>query len=42
MIQGFKHKALKDFWAVNVSGNWCVFFRFENNNAVDVDYSDYH
>jgi proteic killer suppression protein len=33
---------LKDFWAVNVSGNWRVFFRFENNNAIDVDYSDYH
>ena len=33
---------LKDFWAVNVSGNWRVFFRFENNNAADVDYSDYH
>jgi len=33
---------LKGFWAVDVSGNWRVFFRFENNNAVDVDYSDYH
>jgi proteic killer suppression protein len=33
---------LKDFWAVNVSGNWRVFFRFENNHAIDVDYSDYH
>lgn len=33
---------LKGFWAVDISGNWRVFFRFENNNAVDVDYSDYH
>ena len=33
---------LKGFWAVDVSGNWRVFFRFENNNAVDVDYNDYH
>jgi toxin HigB-1 len=30
------------FWAVDVSGNWRVFFRFENGNAVDVDYDDYH
>jgi len=33
---------LNGFWAVDISGNWCVFFRFENNNAVDVDYNDYH
>lgn len=33
---------LKDFWAVAVSGNWRVFFRFENNNIIDVNYGDYH
>lgn len=33
---------LKGFWTVDVSGNWRVFFRFENSNAVDVDYNDYH
>lgn len=33
---------LKGFWAVDVSGNWRVFFRFENSNAVEVDYNDYH
>jgi len=33
---------LKDFWAVTVSGNWRVYFRVENGNAVDVDYDDYH
>ena len=33
---------LNTFWAVDVSGNWRVFFRFENNSAVDVDYGDYH
>ena len=32
----------QNFWAVDVSGNWRVFFRFENGNAVDVDYDDYH
>jgi len=29
-------------WAVSVSGNWRVVFRFEGNNAIDVDYLDYH
>jgi proteic killer suppression protein len=32
----------KGFWSVSVSGNWRVIFRFENSDAVDVDYLDYH
>jgi toxin HigB-1 len=28
--------------AVNVSGNWRVFFEFVNGNAYIVDYGDYH
>ena len=33
---------LKGFWAVTVSANWRVVFRFEEGDAVDVDYVDYH
>ncbi len=33
---------LKGIYAVNVSGNWRLTFRFENENATDVDYVDYH
>jgi toxin HigB-1 len=33
---------LKGHWAVAVSGNWRVTFRFEDGHAVDVDYIDYH
>jgi len=33
---------LKGRWAVTVSGNWRVVFRFEEGNAYDVDYIDYH
>ena len=33
---------LKGAWAVDVSGNWRVVFRFEGADAVDVDYVDYH
>ncbi len=33
---------LKDHWAVTVSGNWRVVFRFEDGNAYVVDYMDYH
>jgi toxin HigB-1 len=29
-------------YAVSVSGNWRVTFRFENGHAVDVNYEDYH
>jgi toxin HigB-1 len=29
-------------WAVDVSRNWRVTFRFDGADAVDVDYEDYH
>lgn len=29
-------------WAVKVSGNWRVVFRFEDGDAYVVDYLDYH
>ena len=32
----------KRLYAVWVSGNWRVTFRFEGVNATDVDYVDYH
>jgi toxin HigB-1 len=33
---------LKGFWAVTVRANWRVIFRFEQDDALDVDYIDYH
>jgi proteic killer suppression protein len=33
---------LKGFWAVDVSGNWRIVFRFEDNEPYDVDLVDYH
>ena len=32
----------KDYWAVKVSGNWRVTFRFVGKDAEAVDYEDYH
>ena len=29
-------------WSVLVSGQWRVTFRFDGNNATDVNYEDYH
>lgn len=29
-------------WAVSVSGNWRITFRFEQGNAYEVSYEDYH
>lgn len=34
--------SLKGFWAVEVSGNWRVIYRFEGKDAFEVDYLDYH
>jgi proteic killer suppression protein len=45
-IPGFRLHPLKGslagFWAVSISGNWRVTFRFDNGHAADVDYMDYH
>lgn len=32
----------KGTWAVSVSGNWRVTFKFEDENAINVNYEDYH
>ena len=50
-LQGMRLHALKgdldDFWAVNVSGNWRITFRFDHGPSdetavCDVDLVDYH
>lgn len=32
----------RGFWSVAINGNWRLIFRFEKENAYDVDYIDYH
>ena len=29
-------------WAIKVSGNWRITFRFEEQDVYEVDYEDYH
>ncbi len=45
-LPGFRLHPLKGtyagYWAVTVRANWRVIFRFENGQAADVDYLDYH
>jgi proteic killer suppression protein len=45
-LPGFRLHPLKGelagHWAVSVSGNWRVTFRFHDGHAVDIDYLDYH
>ena len=33
---------LADHWAVSVNGNWRITFAFEAEDAILVDYRDYH
>jgi toxin HigB-1 len=33
---------LAGHWSANVSGNWRLTFAFENEDAILVDYQDYH
>ena len=32
----------EEHWAVSVNGNWRLTFAFENQDAILVDYQDYH
>jgi proteic killer suppression protein len=45
-LPGFRLHPLKgdrkDLWAIDVSKNWRVIFKFEDGNAYVVDYEDYH
>ena len=45
-LPGFNLHPLKGtyagFWAVTVRANWRIVFRFENEEATDIDYIDYH
>ena len=45
-LPGYKLHELKGkkkgTWAVSVSGNWRITFEFEGNDAINVDYIDYH
>ena len=45
-LPGWKLHPLKDqlrgHWAITVSGNWRLTFTFEGDDAVLVDYQDYH
>jgi toxin HigB-1 len=33
---------LKGHFALSVSGNWRLVFRFDNGDVLDLDYIDYH
>lgn len=45
-LPGFRLHELRGerqrYYSVRVSGNWRVTFRFEDGDAIDVDYVDYH
>lgn len=36
------HGNLAGHWSIEVSGNWRLTFAFEGNDAILVDYQDYH
>ena len=45
-LPGFRFHPLKGnqqgFWAIDVSKNWRILFKFQDGNAFIVDYEDYH
>lgn len=41
-LHPLKGATLRDHWSVWVNGNWRLTFKFEGEDAVLVDYQDYH
>ena len=45
-LPGMRFHALKgnrkNYYSVSVSGNWRIIYKFYNENAILVDYVDYH
>jgi toxin HigB-1 len=45
-IPGYRLHELKGdrqgTWSIKVSGNWRITFTFNDNNAYDIDFEDYH
>lgn len=41
-LHPLKGADLKGHWAISVNGNWRLTFRFEGEDAILVDYQDYH
>ena len=33
---------LKGFWSIWITGNYRIYFRFEDGNIYDINYADYH
>ncbi|MDR3272085.1 MAG: hypothetical protein LBT29_01180 [Flavobacteriaceae bacterium] len=33
---------MKDFWSLDVTGNYRIIFKFENKNVFDIDLLDTH
>ncbi len=46
VIPGYKlHQLsgdLKGYWSIWVTGNYRIYFRFEEGSAFDINYADYH
>jgi plasmid maintenance system killer protein len=52
VIKSFRHNRIERFfksgskagghWSIDVSGNWRLTFTFEGEDAILVDYQDYH
>lgn len=42
MTRAAQQKSMQGCYAVSVSGNWRLIFKFDGQDAILVDYQDYH
>ncbi|MEQ5317655.1 type II toxin-antitoxin system RelE/ParE family toxin [Providencia vermicola] len=41
-LHQLKDADLQSHWSISVNGNWRLTFKFEGEDAILVDYQDYH
>ncbi|EPL9570539.1 type II toxin-antitoxin system RelE/ParE family toxin [Providencia rettgeri] len=41
-LHQLKGADLQSHWSISVNGNWRLTFKFEGEDAILVDYQDYH
>lgn len=34
--------SMKDFWSITIEKPWCIIFRYEKGEFIDVEIGDYH
>ena len=41
-VKGNALSGMKEFWSITIEKPWCIIFKYENGEFLDVEIGDYH